>query len=197
MSSFKKAKRVLDNHGVIAFPTETVMGFGVFYDDKLAYEKLNLIKQRKPNKPYTVMVANKEVIKKFAEVDTKAEKLIDAFMPGSITLLLRAKADVPSWAKSQDGIVGIRIPSNNLALKLLFYLEKPLLVPSANRADERPCKNHKQVKKLFDKEIDYIIKGKAISDIPSTIIDLSGKDVKIIREGPISFEEIKTVIKEN
>ena len=87
VNNLKLAKKALENHGVIAFPTETVMGLAVYYDDFIAYDKLNKIKQRPEEKPYTMMVKSQNEIYKYAVIDEKAQKIIKAFMPGPITLL--------------------------------------------------------------------------------------------------------------
>ena len=194
MKRYEKAKLALNSHGVVAFPTETVMGLGVYFDDQVAYEKLNMIKERKPGKPYTLMLYDPYVISFYAEVDQRAVKLINAFMPGPITLLLKVKGKVPKWVTHGTGVIGIRVPRNKKALDFLYNLDKPLLVPSANKADQPPCTNSKQVKEVFGDEIDYIIKGKANGNKSSTIVDLTGKDVKIIREGLLPKEEIFKVL---
>ena len=189
------AKIALDNHGVIAFPTETVMGLAVYYDDYEAYIKLNTIKRRPEDKPYTMMVKSKEEIKKYALIDDRIQKIISAFMPGPITLLLPSKNDLPNWVTHSGSTVGIRMPSNEIGLALLKIVEKPLLVPSANRSGEKPALNSKEVADIFDKEVDFIISGEANLDKPSTIIDLTGKEIKVVREGPITLEQIQNVLK--
>lgn len=196
MNKFEKAKLALDSHGVVAFPTETVMGLGVYFDDEEAYEKLNVIKQRKPGKPYTLMLYDPYVISFYAKVDQRAVKLISKFMPGPITLLLKVKENVPSWVTNGTSVLGIRVPSNKKALDFLYNLNKPLLVPSANRADQPPCLTSREVKKVFGNEVDYIIRGKAKGGKSSTIVDLTGKQVKIIREGLLPKEEIFKALEE-
>ena len=189
------AKIALDNHGVIAFPTETVMGLAVYYDDYEAYIKLNTIKRRPEDKPYTMMVKSKEEVKKYALIDDRTQKIISAFMPGPITLLLPSKNDLPNWVTHGGSTVGIRMPSNEIGLALLKIVDKPLLVPSANRSGEKPALNSKEVADIFDKEVDFIISGEANLDKPSTIIDLTGKEIKVVREGPITLEQINDVLK--
>ena len=189
------AKKALDNHGVIAFPTETVMGLAVYFDDKKAYDKLNQIKRRPEDKPYTMMVKDIHEIDKYALIDEKARKIITTFMPGPITLLLPAKEGLPEWVTHNSGTIGIRIPVNEIGLALLKEVDKPLLVPSANRSGEKPALDSEEVELIFHNEIDFIIKGKANLDKPSTILDLTNGGVKVVREGPISLEEINKVIK--
>ena len=189
-----KALKALNNHQVIAFPTETVFGLGVFYDDEKAYELLNLIKRRKENKPYTLMLSNVDDIQKYAFINEKYLKAFKQFMPGPVTLLLKCKDSVPAYVTHGTGVVGVRVPANGEALELLAFIKKPLLVPSANRADEKPAMNDQEVKDIFGDEVSVIIPGQSIGGKPSTIIDLTGDDIKIVREGPISLEDIKKAL---
>lgn len=191
----KLAKKALENHGVIAFPTETVMGLAVYYDDFIAYNKLNKIKQRPEDKPYTTMVKSQNEISKYAIVDERTQKIIDAFMPGPITLLLPAKAGLPEWVTHGGGVIGIRMPANDIGLALLKEVGKPILVPSANKSGKKPAINSEEVKVFFHNELDYIVEGEANLDKPSTILDLTKDDVKVVREGPISLSEILGVLK--
>ena len=186
----EQALKALNNHQVIAFPTETVFGLGVFYDDQKAYELLNAIKRRKEDKPYTMMLSKVEDIEKYAYVDERYQKLINKFMPGSLTILVRSKDNVPGYVTHNTGIIGIRIPSNKEALDLLNYVKKPLLVPSANRADQSPARTCEEVVAIFGDEIKVVVPGQIESGEPSTIVDLTVKELKVIRKGPISLEEL-------
>ena len=86
-----KAAETLRKHGVIAFPTETVMGLGIAYDDKIAFDRLNKIKGRPENKPYSLMLGRKEDISKYAYVSEDEQRFIDKFLPGPLTILLKKK----------------------------------------------------------------------------------------------------------
>ena len=184
----------LNNHKVIAFPTETVFGLGVFYDDKEAYELLNKIKNRREDKPYTMMLVDVNKINEYAFINDKYLPIISKYMPGSLTILVRAKENVPSYVTHGTGTIGIRIPSNKEALDLLRFVKKPLLVPSANKADQKPALSADEVKAIFKDEIDIIIPGEISSGEPSTIIDLTGDAIKLIRKGPIPLEELNQLI---
>ena len=186
----EEALRELNNHRVIAFPTETVFGLGVFYDDKEAYELLNKIKQRREDKPYTMMLSKVEDIDKYAFVNEKYQKLIKKFMPGSLTILVKSKDSVPNYVTHNTGVIGIRIPSNKEALELLEYVKKPLLVPSANKADQKPALSEQEVKDIFNNEINIVVPGKISSGEPSTIVDLTGEEIRLVRKGPIPLEEL-------
>ena len=186
--------QALNNHQVIAFPTETVFGLGVFYDDQKAYELLNKIKNRREDKPYTMMLDNVNKINEYAFIKDKYLPIINKYMPGSLTILVRAKANVPTYVTHGTGIIGIRIPSNKEALELLRFVKKPLLVPSANKADQKPALSVKEVNDIFKNEIDVIVPGEISSGEPSTIIDLTGDEIKLIRKGPIPLEELNQLI---
>ena len=191
-----EAKRALYNHGVIAFPTETVMGLGVLYNDQAAYDKLNKIKRRPEDKPYTLMVKSTKDIGKYAEIDEATQRVIDAFMPGSLTILVRVKEGaVPAYVTHGTNVIGIRVPSNASALELLKEVEIPLLAPSANRSGEKTTLTSADTKAVFGSEIDFIVTGNAQKERPSTIVNLANNEVVVVREGPISNEEILRVWK--
>jgi L-threonylcarbamoyladenylate synthase len=133
-------------------------------------------------------------IEKYAYVNEKAKKLIKAFMPGQFTIILKAKEGLPSWVVSKEGMVGIRVPDFKLINELISKVGKPLLVPSANKSGEPPLTKDSDVIKVFDKEIDAIIKGESTSNVPSSIV-MVDDDIHIIRLGLISEEEIKGVLK--
>ena len=191
----QEASFSLLHHGVVAFPTETVMGLGVVYNDKEAYDRLNFIKHRPEDRPYTMMLACPHQIEEYAIVSPVAQKIIKAFMPGSITLLLPAQDNLPIWVTHGSGVVGVRVPTNVEALLLLKSVGVPLLVPSANRSGEKPAYTSEEVRTIFGDELDYIVSGKAISEMPSTIVDLTSSAIKIVRQGPITIEQIVESIK--
>ena len=191
-----KALQALNNHQVIAFPTETVFGLGVFYDDKEAYELLNKVKNRREDKPYTMMLGDVSDIFKYATIKDKYLPIIKKYMPGSLTILVAAQEIVPGYVTHNTGVIGIRVPSNKEALELLRFIKKPLLVPSANKADQKPALSEQQVKDIFDDEVTVVIPGQISSGEPSTIVDLTQDKIKLVRKGPISLEEIESLIKD-
>ena len=188
---------LLSDGKVVAFPTETVMGLGVVYNNKDAYNLLNTIKCRPEDKPYTMMVSGVEEINKYAYVDERVQKVIDSFMPGSLTILLKSKENVPDYVTHNSGVIGIRIPTNEEALELLKRIGVPLLVPSANKSGEKPALNSEEVKVIFGEQITGIIEGEAKGQIPSTIVDFSKNNAVLLRKGPISFTEILKVYGQN
>ena len=189
------AKEKLLNHGVVAFPTETVMGLGVLYNDREAYDKLNQIKRRPEDKPYTLMVKSVDDLAKYGVINEVTQRVIDAFMPGSITILVPVKENsVPEYVTHNSNVIGMRVPTNLEAISLLEKVEIPLLVPSANRSGEKPALNSDEVKRIFGDELDFVISGEAQNEVPSTIVDLTKEAVKVVREGPIDERDILDAI---
>ena len=188
-NQIKEAATILQKGGLIAFPTETVFGFGVIFNNKQSYDRLISVKRRPPEKPFTLMLSDPDQIKEYAYVDEVAQKLISKYMPGQFTIILKAKENLPSYCVSKEGNVGIRISSDNLVRELIREVGEPLLVPSANKSGEPPLTKSDDVISIFDKEIDGIIIGESVSNIPSTIV-LIDNGVHIIREGLIKKEEI-------
>ena len=185
------SKESLEHGRIIAFPTETVMGFGVFYDDYRSYKLLNKVKRRPEDKPYTLMLSSIGEIEKYAYLTKRDKKIIARYMPGPLTVLLRAKDVVPGYVTHNTGIIGIRVPDMDYIREMIAYLGKPLLVPSANRSGEPPFTEYEDVINEFKDEIGYVYPKNALGNKPSTIIDLTSDTIKLIRQGDISVEEIE------
>lgn len=194
IKEYELAKKHLDNSEVVAFPTETVMGLGIYFDDYKAYQLLNKIKNRPEDKPYTLMLGDVNDIEKYAYITERDRLIIKAFMPGPLTILLKVKDNVPGYVTHNTGVIGIRVPEMPLVCDLIKYLNRPLLVPSANKSGEKPALTSLEVREIFGSEVSYIFDSDSLRQSPSTIIDLSKEQVKILREGPVSIEEVYRVL---
>lgn len=195
LEEIKLANKALNDHKVICFPTETVMGLAVFYDDFEAYNLLNKIKERPEDKPYTMMVKSVEEIDNYAYISDRNRKIINHFMPGSLTVLLPAKDNVPGFVTHNTGVIGVRIPTNEIGLKVLQNIDKPILVPSCNKSGKAAAKSGKEAKSIFQKEVEIYIPGDADTGVASTIVDLTKEEIVILRQGPISLEDLENVLK--
>lgn len=191
LQSYKDAKMIVKSDGVIAFPTETVYGLGIKYDSFLAYQKLFELKNRAANKQLTLMLYDKKDIDKYAIIDDKSQRVIDYFMPGPLTVVLPKKKDVKMIGN--DDNIGIRIPDNQQTLDLLKEIGVAMYVTSANISNQADCLSYEQVKKLFENRVDLIIDGEVKNKKASTVISLVNNKVELLRDGPISIEEIEGV----
>lgn len=193
--TFKDKKILKDEllqNNVIAFPTETVFGLGVISTSIDAFNNLVKVKNRTPDKPFTLMCSSTKQISQYALVSKKSQRLIDKYMPGSITLLLPVKDNIPSYITLNSKCIGVRIPDSHGLIELIEYVGCPLLVPSANKSTFAPALTIDEVVKAFEGEIEYCVDGKTTTNIPSTIVMIDEYDkIKLIRKGPISFQEIE------
>ncbi|MGE4342542.1 MAG: L-threonylcarbamoyladenylate synthase, partial [Bacilli bacterium] len=162
-----KAVDALRKGEVIAFPTETVFGLGVIFDEEKAYQKLVEVKRRPPTQPFTLMCGRIEDIEKYAFLDEKTKKIVTSFMPGPLTIIVRVKDDVPSFVTLGTGFIGIRVSESTMVQHLIQSVGKPLLVPSANKHGEIPATTSAMALEVFNGEIPFVIEGKSESNIPS------------------------------
>ncbi len=179
---------------VVSFPTETVYGVGVKFGDHQALDALMDAKNRDYSKAITLMVSDKSEIERYAIVSSDAQKIIDAFMPGMITMVFQKKDNVDDYMTNGLSTIGIRIPDSKYVLALLKKTG-PMLVTSANLSNHPNTTNTKEVLDQLDGRIELVVDGKTTDNIASTVVDVSQGRVKILREGKISKEMIEEVLK--
>ena len=191
-NEMKEAVEALKDGQVVAFPTETVYGLGAIANSEAAFQRLVEAKHRPENKPFTMMVSSYGDIAQYAEVDAKSIAIIQKFMPGPLTVLLRARQGIPHYLDYGTGIIGVRFPAHLELLALIDAVGCPLLVPSANHSGDAPCRSERELLASFKGEIPLIIGDGKIKGEPSTIVDLSepGK-ISLVREGVLPFAELE------
>lgn len=192
---YKLAVEYLDNEEVISLPTETVMGLAVKASSFNAYNKLIEVKNRPLNKAFPFIVATKKDIEKYAYVDEVSKKIIDAYMPGPLTIVLKKKESVSDYITNGKDTIAIRIPDDLTLLKIVKELGEPILLTSANKSGEVSSLSSDEVVNVFNEEVPLVIKGKCKISIASTIVEIKEKNVNILREGAISKEEIERLVK--
>ena len=185
--------QALDNHKVVAFPTETVFGVGVKFNDIEALDALMEAKNRDYSKAITLMVYDKNDIEKYAYVNDSAKKIIDHFMPGMITLVLNKKECVDPMMTNGKDTIGIRIPDCQYVLELLKRAG-PMLVTSANLSNHVNTTTTSQVLEQLGGRIELVVDGKTFDNIASSVIDVTSEDIKILRECKIIEEDIRRIL---
>ena len=180
---------LLKRKGLLAFPTDTVFGLACIVD-KEAIEKVYEAKGRTYDKPLPMMCDSLEMIRKNAYVSDEAEKIIEKFVPGALTLVMKKREEVPDYVTMNKATIGIRVPDDDFILDLISKLGKPLMVSSANISGDGSLLKWEDVWTAMNGKIDGIVCEDARGDSASTIIDLSGEKIHVLREGPISITEI-------
>lgn len=185
--------KILKNNGVISVPTDTVYGLCSRINSIKAHDKLISIKKRPTNKLLPIMCADEEQIKSIAIVDKKAEKLIRAFMPGPITLILKKKPEIPDYINNGSTTIAIRMATSKALENLIRKTESPIFMSSANLSGEQTCTSLDEIEKACP-NLDGMMEGKVLFGKGSAIVDCTLEQIKIVRSGPISIEQIKEVI---
>lgn len=189
----EKLVKILKDDGVISVPTDTVFGICARIDSKIARDKLIAVKNRPIKKSFPVMCANEEQIKSVAVVNERAEKLMKEFMPGPITIILSKNKELPDYVTNGKDTIAIRMATSEPLEKLILALGSPVFMTSANQSGEPICTNLDEIEKMCP-DLDGMMEGKVIFSKGSTIIDCSAEEIKILREGPISEEQINKII---
>ena len=197
-SEIEEVAKILKNDGVISVPTDTVYGICARINSSKAYLKLVSVKNRPSTKSCPVMCSDIEQIKSIAIVDEAALKLIKAFMPGPITLVLNKRPDVLSYinnagARETDEIA-IRMAPTPFLKELIKEVGSPLFLSSANKSGKDVCRSLDEIEEECP-TLDGMVIGDISFGEASTIVDLTGDDIKIQRQGPISEDEIMKALK--
>ena len=183
---------VIKSGGIVVFPTETVYGIGANGLNENAVKRLYEVKQRPFNKPISLLVNSIDMINEIAKDITELEyDLMRKFFPGPLTIILKKKDIVPNIVTANSNTVGVRMPANETALKLIEYAGVPIATPSANISGKPSATNLKEVMGNFGEEVDYYIDGGTSKiGIASTIVQVIDEVPHILRQGSISKEEI-------
>lgn len=196
---YKKLQEVADiikQGGIVVFPTETVYGIGTNGLDSKAITQLYEVKQRPLNKPISLLVSSLKMIEAVTENISDMEyKLMEAFFPGPLTIILKKNKVVPDNLTNNADTVGIRMPDNIIARKLIEYANVPIATPSANISGRSSGTNIQDIIKDFGDKVDYYIDGGPSElGIGSTIVKIEDNKPLILREGSIGEEQILEVI---
>ena len=192
------AARYIANGEVVAFPTETVYGLGANIFNEEAIRKIFEAKGRPSDNPLIAHIADLSQLKSVAsEVPPIAEKLIEAFFPGPLTLVLPKHKQIPAVATAGLNTVGVRMPSHPIAQQLLRACGVPLVAPSANLSGRPSPTTWQAVREDLSGRIACILKGDQTKvGLESTVVDCTGKVPLILRAGGITLEQLRAVIPE-
>jgi len=192
------AVRVIKMGGAIIYPTDTVYGIGCDATNKEAVDRLFRIKKRPLTKPMPVIARDMDMVKELAWFDTKTEKILEKIWPGPVTVVLHKKHSLPDIVTADKLTVGIRVPDYKLIHYLMEVAGVPLVATSANISGEQPSHKIKDVLTQMDKELpqaDLVLDGGDLSGSePSTVLDLSSDEPKIIRIGPVKPKKLMEIL---
>jgi len=195
-SLLKRAAEVINQGGVIAFPTETVYALGADAMNEQAVKRVFRLKKRMSGKPVAIFLQKPEELKRFVKKMTPpASELIKKFWPGPLTLIFKSKSVQLNYLVGKEGKLGVRVSSSKFVQAFLKETKTPLTATSANLSGKPEPISADQILAHFKGKIDLVIDGgRSESAIPSSVVDVSGKMPILLREGRIPYEELKEVI---
>ena len=193
----KEVAECLLNGGVVSFPTDTVYGIGVVYDNLDALQRLKESKGRPENKPIPMMVGSLKQLNEVAYTNGQINRLTKTFMPGGFTVVLVKKECVSDVITNGFNTIAIRMPDDDFILEVIELAGKPLLVTSANLSGQPTGLHFEDVYNDFNGKIDAIVKGECKGSVSSTIVDATNDILNILRSGPIDENEIVRVWEED
>ncbi len=188
----EQALHILQNGGLVAFPTDTVYGVGSLVFDGQAVESIYTAKDRPIEKAIPVLLADAADMEKVGiDIPAIAYQLAARFWPGPLTCIIPKQPTLPE-AVSATSTVGVRVPDHEVA-RAILRAAGPMAVTSANISGQPSPSTAEEVFAQLNGRIDLIIDGgKTPGGVPSTVVDCTSEDLKVLREGPLSLAQIKS-----
>ncbi len=198
-AAIERAARAIRRGDVVAFPTETVYGLGANALSAKAARKIFTIKGRLERKPLLVLIANRKDLPLVARsVPPAAEKLMDAFWPGPLTIIFKKHPRIPSVVSGGKDTVGVRLSSHPVARALVRAAGTPITAPSANLSGKPAHRTARAVARELGTKLGFTFVldgGRTPIGTPSTIIDVTKKRPSIVRRGAISEKKILKILR--
>lgn len=179
----QRVVQVLNEGGVIAYPTDTVYGLGCDAMNKQAVERLYQIKGMSRDQALAFICPDLSDIAKYAVVENAVYRVLKRFLPGPYCFILQATRDVPKIVQTKHKTVGIRVPNHPITTAIVRELGRPLISTTAGRSGQEPLVDPWEIDQEFS-GLDLVIDaGDAGGTVPTTVVDLSQGDVRVVREG--------------
>jgi L-threonylcarbamoyladenylate synthase len=192
-----EAAKIIKAGGLVAFPTDTVYGLGVNPFNREAVERIYLVKQRPGDLPLPVLLPDRnEVYSAASEVSPVALSLMERFWPGELTIVLYKSTGFPDYITAKSDKIAVRVPDHIVPVMLMKKAGVPVVGTSANLSNLPSALTAEEVEKQLGGKVDMIINGgKSPGGIESTLVDMTGPEPVVLREGAISGKEIETFLK--
>ncbi len=185
----EKASQIINQGGIAVFPTDTVYGIGCNPYNKNSVRKIYEIKSRNILKPFPVLVYSKDIAKRIVFFDKIAEKIVERFWPGPLTIILKLTDENLKKSLNLTDKIAVRVPNHKCTLELLKKCNF-LVGTSANISGHSSFTNPDECFKNIQKYDVFVDGGIISSKAESTIIEIENEEIKIIREGSLSHEEV-------
>ena len=178
-----KAVDILKSGGIIAYPTDTIYGFGCDILNIKAIQRIYQIKKRDRSKPFSFICSDLKNISEYAQVTDYAYKTMKRLLPGPYTFILPGTKLVPKIMLAKRKTVGIRVPNNNICLAIVEALGHPIISTSVGWSGREAFSDPQQIEETFGSQIELTIDGGILPNLPSSIISLLDDLPEVIRAG--------------
>lgn len=197
IESGRQAADIISRSGVIAFRTDTFYGLGADPLNQAAVRRIKELKGREDNKPILIVISDHNQVDRFINsISPTFELLARKFWPGPLTLIGEARSELPDDITAGTKTVGVRLPNDERVRQLVRSCGGALTATSANPSQLAPATTAFQVEEYFGVRLDLIIDdGVAQTDRPSTVVDVSSDQPRLIREGVVAWSEISNALK--
>lgn len=187
----RQATEIIRQGGIVVYPTDSAYALGCHIGDKKALDKIRQIRQLDKNHNFTLMCRDLSELAVYAKVGNQLYRSIKAHTPGPYTFILDATSEVPRrLMHPKRKTIGLRVPDNAIALALLEDLGEPIMsVTLIMPGDEYPLTDPYDIRDLLEHHVDLIVEGGYCGLEPTTVVDLSGDEPVIIRQGVGSFDD--------
>lgn len=194
----EKAADIIKNGDLVLFPTETVYGIGANALSDEAVKKIFIAKGRAQDNPLILHISDMDMLDQLAENISELEyRLMDAFWPGPFTIVLNKKPGIANVATCNGDTVGVRMPSNKIAHDLIKIANLPIAAPSANISGKPSGTNIKDIAGELHDKVGYMLDGgESEIGLESTVVRVIDNEVRILRPGKITKEDIEKVTKD-
>ena len=193
--AIRAAGFLMKQGGVVVYPTETVYGLGCVPSDTDAAQRVCEIKQR-ADKPLPLICSDIDATRRIVEMNSAAEKLAVRFWPGPLTMVLPAKVKYSMWVNHGASTLGVRVSPHPVASRLAKEAGGVIVSTSANISGGEPAMSASEAREIFGGKVDIILDdGRSQGGESSTVVDLTGEAVWLLRKGPVKGEEIMAVLR--
>jgi L-threonylcarbamoyladenylate synthase len=192
----ERAVELLKSGKLVAFPTDTVYGIGADAFNEEAVGKIFAAKKRDPDNPLQILIAQKDDLRKIAEDQSIIlDRLASEFWPGPLTVVMPAREDFPRRANCGRDTIGVRMPANAIALRLIEAFGAPIAATSANISGSPDPVGAAEVMEYLGGEVALILDGgHTPGSVPSTVLDISVHPPVILRQGKLTVKDLNKVL---
>ena len=188
--NIRLASQMVSKGGLVVYPTDTVYGLGCDPFNVKAVKRVLRVKGDR-KKPLPILACSVADLEKIARLSDVARKIAAEFWPGPLTLIVPKKPALPDIVTNDLESVGVRVPRHDVAMQLIRLSNGLLVGTSANKTEQKPACTASEALEQLGEEVHVVLDGgKAVLGEPSTVADLTAEEPKILRDGPVTFEDI-------